>query len=108
MHGKDEDELTLNMACLYISDYVRTNEDSQVNVILPIPSRIKYTPAIDQTLRHRLLDDWNTYVTHYPHNGKIWVRCSAQIWNEISDFEYVGKALKSICEEIVNGHKDEQ
>jgi len=92
MHGKDEDELTLNM----------------VNVRLPIPSRIKYTPLIDQIFRERLQNVWNTYVTHYAHNGKVWVRCSAQVWNEVSDFEYAGKALKAICEEIVATHKDEQ
>ncbi|KIM79204.1 hypothetical protein PILCRDRAFT_823789 [Piloderma croceum F 1598] len=91
MHGKDEDELTLNM----------------VNVLLPIPPRIKYTEAIDYTIRERLLNDWNTYVAHYTHNGKVWVRCSAQVWNEVSDFEYAGKALKAVCEEIVESHKDE-
>jgi hypothetical protein len=107
MHGKDENELTLNMAGLYVLDHACTNRTLQVNVLLPIPSRIKYTQAIDYTIRERLLNDWNTYVAHFTHNGKVWVRCSAQVWNEISDFEYAGKALKAVSEEIVESHKDE-
>jgi len=90
MHGKDDDELTLNM----------------VNVRLPIPPAIKYTQTIDQSLRDGLLNHWNTYAAHYSHNDKIWVRCSAQIWNEVSDFEYIGTALKAICAEIVQANKE--
>jgi len=92
MRGKDEHELTLNM----------------VNVLLPISPDIKYTVGVDKILRDRLLNDWNTYLAHYPHNGKIWVRCSAQIWNEVSDFEYAGRALKVICAEIVDAHAEPQ
>jgi hercynylcysteine S-oxide lyase len=75
-----------------------------VNVRLPIPPQIKYSWAIDQTLREQLLNGWNTYVAHFPHNGKIWVRCSAQVWSEVSDFEHAGKALKAVCEQIVEAH----
>jgi len=89
MQGKDEDELTLCM----------------VNVRLPIP--IKYAQVVDHTLCDKLLNVWNTYVAHFTHNGKIWVRCSAQVWNEVSDFEYAGEALKTICAEIVDANKDE-
>ena len=32
-----------------------------------------------------------------------WVRCSAQVWNEISDFEYVGKVLIRICDQLRDG-----
>lgn len=79
-----------------------------MNVALPIPAHIPYTPAIDTTFRERLLGPGgaNTYVAHYPHNGRVWVRCSAQIWNEVADFEYAARALKGICEEIVQAHGD--
>jgi len=90
MHGKDEDELTLNM----------------VNVSLPIPPRIEYTQALAQTITLEMINRWNAAVVPYWHNGKMWVRCCAQVWSEVSDFEYVGKALKVTCAEIVDAHKD--
>lgn len=78
-----------------------------MNVSLPLPAEIPYTREIDQTFRERLINENNTYVAHFPHNGKVWVRVSAQIWNQMSDFEHAGKALKVICEDIVAAHKKE-
>jgi hypothetical protein len=81
---------------------------------------------------HELLEKWNTFGAIYYHNQTWYIRCSAQIWNEvrgdfftlpsitffgfmslgwtnslicrnvlqISDFEYVGKALLEICAQI--------
>jgi hercynylcysteine S-oxide lyase len=107
MHGKDDDEITLNMVRMISPDNIHPDEKAlQVNVRLPIPPAIKYTQTIDQSLRDGLLNHWNTYAAHYSHNDKIWVRCSAQIWNEVSDFEYIGTALKAICAEIVQANKE--
>ena len=36
----------------------------------------------------------------FVHNGKWWVRVSAQVWNEMSDFEYLGKVLAETCKEV--------
>ncbi|KAJ7844869.1 PLP-dependent transferase [Mycena olivaceomarginata] len=30
-----------------------------------------------------------------------WIRCSAQVWTEVGDFEKLGKALLAVCPEIV-------
>ena len=87
MKGKDEHELCLNM----------------VNVRLPLPpSVLPYTAALDRTLRQYMLSK-GTYVAHFPHGGKVWVRASAQIWNELQDFDYAAKVLKGLCEGIVSG-----
>ena len=63
-----------------------------------------YTPEvrgkIDAFLRDSLLGEWNTYAAHFFHNGAWWCRCSTQVFNEVSDFEYLGKALNAICKEI--------
>lgn len=56
---------------------------------------------MDTYFRDRLLNGFNTYVTHYPHNGKIWMRACAQVWNDITDFEYAAQALQVICDEII-------
>ncbi|KAI0784243.1 PLP-dependent transferase [Abortiporus biennis] len=86
-------ELTLNMT----------------NVRLPLPVNITgldpvWTPELlkkaDTILREKLLNEWNVYVAHYFHGGAIWIRASAQVWNEESDFEYAAKALNAISKEL--------
>ncbi|EMD33519.1 hypothetical protein CERSUDRAFT_118090 [Gelatoporia subvermispora B] len=81
---------------------------SMVNVLLPLPVESAegevYSKdtlrAINTHLREKLLLQWNTYAAHYFHAGGWWCRCSAQVWNEVSDFEYLGKAFNAVCEEI--------
>ncbi|KAJ8588457.1 PLP-dependent transferase [Rhizopogon salebrosus TDB-379] len=80
-----EGDLTLNM----------------VNVELPIPGDIKYSDEINALLQNTLLLEWNAYGAHYYHNGKWWTRCSAQVWNEISDFEVLAIAFKDACTKVV-------
>ncbi|KAI0649148.1 PLP-dependent transferase [Trametes meyenii] len=85
-------ELTLNMP----------------NVQLPLPVEKTpgevYTPVqlqkINAALRDGLLKEWKTYGAHYFHAGAWWTRCSAQVYNEVSDFEYLGKAFNALCKEI--------
>lgn len=67
--------------------------------------------------KNKLLVKHNVYAAHYYHNRMWWVRCSAQIWNEVSfvrpytmplimkfrqveDFQKLGTALLSVCDEI--------
>ncbi|KZT73541.1 PLP-dependent transferase [Daedalea quercina L-15889] len=80
---------------------------SMTNVQLPLPtessSGVVYTPELRDniiwTFTVKLLD-WNVFAAFYLHAGAWWTRCSAQVWLDISDFEYVGKAFKIICAEI--------
>ncbi|KZP01387.1 PLP-dependent transferase [Calocera viscosa TUFC12733] len=44
-----------------------------------------------------LTDKRDLMVNLYVHDGKWWVRCSAQVWNEISDFEKAGELLLEMC-----------
>ena len=81
---------------------------AQPNVQLPLPVEqtpgAVYTPEtlseIHLFLRSKLLGEWNTYAAHYFHNGAWWVRCSAQVFNEVADFEYLGRALNAVCKEV--------
>ncbi|KDQ57332.1 hypothetical protein JAAARDRAFT_35958 [Jaapia argillacea MUCL 33604] len=79
----DKGELTVNM----------------VNVELPLPG-VPFTPEVTMTLQTKLMYEWNCYAAHYLHNGRWWTRCSAQIWNQISDFDYLGSAFGVICKEV--------
>jgi len=36
-------------------------------------------------------------------NPSRWVRCSTQVWNEISDFDYVGKVLLECVDKLRDG-----
>nr|XP_018259566.1 uncharacterized protein I303_07634 [Kwoniella dejecticola CBS 10117]OBR81724.1 hypothetical protein I303_07634 [Kwoniella dejecticola CBS 10117] len=45
----------------------------------------------------------NTFVAAYRHGGKWWARFSAQVWNDLSDFDYAAKVIEQICREIKDG-----
>ncbi|KAM6497476.1 Pyridoxal phosphate-dependent transferase [Amanita muscaria] len=76
---------------------------NMVNVQLPLPGTdvLPFTLELNLKIQNRLLRDFKVYSAHLPHNGVWWTRCSAQTYNEISDFEKVGEAWLQVCEEIV-------
>ncbi|KAI8971277.1 PLP-dependent transferase [Trametes punicea] len=104
-------ELTLNMV-IAVPHLCRTSQLMiivlQTNVELPLP--IEHAPgeiysaervdAINVYLREALLHKWKAYAAHYFHAGAWWCRCSVQVFNEMSDFEYLGEAINVVCREI--------
>ena len=79
-------ELTLNMVRSHRLDCVRAKARGQVNVKLPLPA----TPnkavreTIEEFFNKKLLLDWNTFAPTFYHDGGWWVRCCAQVFNEVS------------------------
>ncbi|KAG9315187.1 pyridoxal phosphate-dependent transferase [Chiua virens] len=73
---------------------------NMVNVELPLPADIEPSNEIHQIFLDTLLIQWQTFVPEFKHNGRWWVRCSAQIWNEISDFDVIANALKDACDKV--------
>jgi len=51
--------------------------------------------------------EFDTYLQIALHAGVMWVRLSAQIYLEMSNFEWVGWRLKGLCERIERGEIDE-
>ncbi|KZT60599.1 PLP-dependent transferase [Calocera cornea HHB12733] len=47
----------------------------------------------------QLTQERDLMVNLYVHDDKWWVRCSAQIWNELSDFEKAGEILLEMCKQ---------
>ncbi|KAG7447413.1 PLP-dependent transferase [Guyanagaster necrorhizus] len=81
------------------------DEDGQftahmVNVVMPLPGHLKPTVELDLMFKQKLLVEHKAYATHCYHNGMWWARCSAQVWNEVEDFQKLGKVLLTVCSEI--------
>lgn len=55
----------------------------QVNVELPFPPHIAPTKEVQVLFTTKLLRH-ATYVPVFPHGGRWWALCSAQVWNEVS------------------------
>lgn len=51
---------------------------------MEIPLKTEGSLETDSFIRNTLLNDWNMFAVPYFHNGKWWVRISAQIFNEVS------------------------
>jgi len=47
-----------------------------------------------------LFDKYDVYASPYKYNGKWWIRVSAQIYTDLSDFEACAVAFLEICNEV--------
>jgi len=79
---------------------------NMVNVAIPFPPTISSDFAIEMAFRRKLLIKKKTYPAFFYHNGKWWTRCSAQIWSQVEDFEFLGKVILEACKEIVEEFGD--
>ncbi|CAE7095508.1 unnamed protein product [Rhizoctonia solani] len=77
---------------------------NMVNVQLPLDAPagipVNELARIFHLINDRLLDEHNIYAPIYIHGNQWWTRCSAQIWNEESDFIHLGRAFVEICKEV--------
>jgi selenocysteine lyase/cysteine desulfurase len=91
-----------------------TKDSCLVNVLLPLeisPSKIAGKNCIDpgngaiatEWMQEALIENFNTFMPIYFFQGQWWTRLSAQIYLELSDFEWAGAALKAICERAGRG-----
>jgi isopenicillin-N epimerase len=60
---------------------------------VPLPSELGSNPADAARLRDALLNEEAIEVQVHAWGGQLWVRVSAQIYNEISDFERLAAAV---------------
>ena len=76
-------EFTANMVNVHpMQRIMDVTERLQVNVEIPLHA--EGSSEVNDKIRDLLLDKWNIYAAHFYHNTKWWVRCSTQIWNEVS------------------------
>ncbi|KAL7955558.1 pyridoxal phosphate-dependent transferase [Trichoderma compactum] len=82
-------QLPLNIS----SSSTEENEDS-----IPLEDVSK----VINFILERLAQDYNTFVNFGFISGSLWARFSAQVYLELKDFEYDAKALKELCERVLN------
>lgn len=60
-------------------------------------------PTTNSTLAEKLpqllLENYNTWVPVYLCQGRYYTRISAQIYNELSDYEYLGRAILNLIKQ---------
>ncbi|GAA5967118.1 hypothetical protein JCM3765_001504, partial [Sporobolomyces pararoseus] len=84
---------------------------NMINVLLPLPSHLPFgnSPPLESgdSLKtfwwKSLIENFKTAVPIFPHDGLPWVRLSSQVYLELKDFEFVGQALKKVCQAIERG-----
>lgn len=47
-----------------------------------------------------LVDDYQTFIPLFYHDGRFWARLSAQVYLDMDDFEWAGETLKVLCERV--------
>ncbi|KXN90312.1 hypothetical protein AN958_04345 [Leucoagaricus sp. SymC.cos] len=73
---------------------------NMVNVELPFPDTIPFSPQINASFMTKMFDERNAQSAPYYHNGRWWVRCCAQVYNELEDFEKLAKHWIEVCDEV--------
>ncbi|KZT05405.1 PLP-dependent transferase [Laetiporus sulphureus 93-53] len=93
---------TLNTRMMFApnSDEAEMFTANMVNVEIPLAGSIAPTPAVTLKFQDKLLNEHNVYASQFHYDGRWWTRVSAQVYNEIGDFEKLGKALLIVCAEI--------
>lgn len=82
---------------------VMQNKDqmgSMVDVQLPVNNPQDPKLNAEWWIDEQLYKHPNTFSSVYYHNGHWWVRVSAQIYNDISDFETSAQHFLDICNEL--------
>ncbi|KAF9450691.1 PLP-dependent transferase [Macrolepiota fuliginosa MF-IS2] len=73
---------------------------NMVNVELPFPGSVPYSVKTNKLFMTKMLNERGAYSAHFYHNGRWWTRCSAQVYNELEDFEKLAKIWVEVCQEV--------
>ncbi|KAI2923020.1 hypothetical protein CBS63078_2568 [Aspergillus niger] len=55
---------------------------------------------VTEWFRNVLMDEYKTFVPVFEYKGWLWMRLSAQVYLDKSDFEWLGGVLKECCERV--------
>lgn len=81
---------------------------AMVNVRIPLENpRVSDTQVV-QLFIDKLLYEHDCMAPVYKHNNKWYTRFSAQVYNDVSDFELVAKAILKVCQELESSNTADQ
>ncbi|KAJ8659107.1 hypothetical protein O0I10_005146 [Lichtheimia ornata] len=76
---------------------------AMANVQLPFENKAGLSDAIiTRSFFHKLIFDHHTTGQPFKHNGHWYLRLSAQVYNELADFEHLADAGLQVCKELDN------
>ncbi|KAJ6601260.1 pyridoxal phosphate-dependent transferase [Mycena vulgaris] len=82
---------------------------NMVNIHLPLPPNLKPKAHVLKKMREKMiLERKISAPIFFIQETGWWVRCSAQVWNEIGDFEKLGEVLVAVCAEVVHELRAEE
>ncbi|KAL2008627.1 hypothetical protein VTN00DRAFT_6821 [Thermoascus crustaceus] len=84
-----------------------SDHDSTTRTAYPVLKTTDALAAIDW-MQAVMANKYKTLAPIFLHGGWLWVRLSAQIYLEKSDFEWLGGVLKVLCEKVGNREMDEE
>ncbi|KAF4966256.1 hypothetical protein FSARC_6055 [Fusarium sarcochroum] len=58
------------------------------------------TQKASQWIVNTMIDDYKTFMPLFVHDGRFWIRISAQVYLGIEDYEWAGGILKELCERV--------
>ncbi|KAI7860088.1 pyridoxal phosphate-dependent transferase [Circinella umbellata] len=74
---------------------------AMTNIRLPFENKRNLSDAkIINTLIDKCIYEHNTICSPYKHNDKWFIRLSAQVYNDLNDFEYFAKEIEQILKEL--------
>ena len=74
---------------------------AMTNIRLPFENKRDLSDGeIIASIIDKCVYEHNTTCSPYKHNDKWFVRLSAQVYNELKDFEYFAKEIKHILKEL--------
>ncbi|PPQ75057.1 hypothetical protein CVT26_012059, partial [Gymnopilus dilepis] len=73
---------------------------NMTNIELPIPSSVLPSKELFFLFEDEMMGVHKIFVPPFYFRGRWWARVSAQIYNDMSDFERLGKALVETCQKI--------
>lgn len=61
---------------------------------------VEHVPLVTTFLNEMFVEDFDTYIAICFWNGAWWARFSAQVYLDLSDFEYGGRVLQQLCDRV--------
>lgn len=77
---------------------------AMVNIELPgLPPAVPGEDGKVKAIVWEEFQNHNCWAALYVHDGKYWTRMSAQVWNELSDFDRVAEAYEAAAARVQRG-----